>query len=90
MKRRKWGAQTKAKIVIEGLGGRPIADLCAQYNIRPSQYYKWRDHLVESCASVFEPAARSGKDSRLESENEKLKRLVGELILALNQGGGAK
>lgn len=90
MKRRKWDAHIKAKIVIEGLSGRPVGDLCAEYRIRPSQYYKWRDHLVQNCRCVFVPAVRSRKDSELEAENENLKKLVGELTLTLNLGGGTK
>ena len=29
MKRRKWDGRTKAKIVVEGLGGQLVAELCA-------------------------------------------------------------
>ena len=43
MKRRKWDGRTKAKIVVEGLGGRPVAELCNAWQINQTQYYKWRD-----------------------------------------------
>ena len=33
MKRRKWDSRTKAKIVVEGLGGRPVAELCNAWQI---------------------------------------------------------
>ena len=31
MKRRKWKPEQKALIVLEGLKGRPIGDLCAEH-----------------------------------------------------------
>ena len=39
MHRRKWDADTKAKIVIQGLQGRPVAELCNEYQISQSLYY---------------------------------------------------
>jgi hypothetical protein len=33
MKRRKWKPEQKALIVLEGLKGRPIGDLCAEHEI---------------------------------------------------------
>jgi hypothetical protein len=34
MHRRTWDAETKTKIVIQGLQGRPVAELCNEYQIR--------------------------------------------------------
>lgn len=31
MKRRKWYAQTTAMIVIEGLKGKPVAEICPEH-----------------------------------------------------------
>jgi len=87
MKRRKWDAKIKAKIVLAGLEGESITELCRQYGIRPSQYYKWRDHFYANCAKAFENAPRRDEAS-LESENARLKRLVGELTLELNTNKG--
>jgi transposase-like protein len=36
MKRRKWDANTKAMIVIEGLKGKPVAELCTEHQISQS------------------------------------------------------
>jgi transposase-like protein len=38
MKRRKWDAPTKAMMVIEGLQGRPVAELCTEHQISQSLY----------------------------------------------------
>jgi hypothetical protein len=33
MQRRKWDAKTKAIIVLEGLKGKPVADICTEHQI---------------------------------------------------------
>jgi len=37
MQKRKWEAKTKALMVIEGLKGKPGAELCNEHPISPSQ-----------------------------------------------------
>ena len=46
MKRRKWKPEQKALIVLEGLKGRLIGDLCAEHEISQAQYYQWRDQFL--------------------------------------------
>lgn len=82
--RRKWDARTKAKIVLEGLMGACVNELCRSYDLRPGQYYKWRGHLLDNCYQIFEKQPGTNSESELAAENEKLKRLVGELTLELN------
>lgn len=45
MRRRKWAADLKAKIVIQGLQGRPVAGVCNEYQSSQSLYYQWRDQV---------------------------------------------
>lgn len=45
MKRRKWEPTVKARIVLEGLQGRSLADICNDYQISQAQYYTWRDQF---------------------------------------------
>ena len=52
MKRRKWKPEQKALIVLEGLKGRPIGDLCAEHEISQAQYYQWRDQFLANAASA--------------------------------------
>jgi len=84
--RRKWDARTKAKLVLEGLMGGCVNDLCRTHDLRPGQYYKWRGHFLENCYLVFEKRLDGQAESDLAIENEKLKRLVGELTLELDSG----
>lgn len=41
MKRRRWDSKTKTKIVLEGLSGRPVSEICNEYGIHQNQYYTW-------------------------------------------------
>jgi transposase len=46
MHRRKWDAKTKAIIVLEGLKGKPVAEICTEHQLSQSQYYQWRDQFL--------------------------------------------
>jgi transposase-like protein len=85
MKRRRWKPQQKALIVLEGLKGRPIGELCAEHEISQGQYYQWRDQFLANAAKAFEPAGAPQRQGRLERENARLKSLVGELTLELKK-----
>jgi transposase-like protein len=83
--RRKWDAQTKVQVVIEGLKGRSVAEICKKFEINQSQYYQWRGTFLANAARAFQEEKRSHKQVRLETENTRLKELVGELTLHLNR-----
>jgi transposase-like protein len=85
MHRRKWDAKTKAIIVIEGLQGKPVAEICHEHQISPSQYYQWRDQFLAHAANALEMPQHTRKEAHLEQENARLKRLVGELTLELKK-----
>ena len=83
MRKRKWDAKTKAMIVLEGLKGKPVAEICTEHQISQSQYYQWRDQFLAHAAQAFEVHQHTRKEGRLEQENARLKKLVGELLLEL-------
>jgi transposase-like protein len=85
MHRRKWDAKTKALIVLEGLKGKPVAEICTEHQISQSLYYQWRDQFLAHAAKVFEVQQHTKKEARLEQENARLKQLVGELTLELKK-----
>ena len=85
MKRREWDSKSKARIVLEGLQGRPIASICTEYEISQSMYYRWRDTFLANAAQAFESQAVTRREERLLSENSKLKQAVGELTLELKK-----
>jgi transposase-like protein len=85
MHRRKWDAKTKAMMVIEGLKGKPVAEICTEHQISQAQYYQWRDQFLAQAAKAFEVHEQSQREARLARENARLKTLVGELTLELKK-----
>ena len=85
MKRRQWDAKTKARIVLESLQGKSVAELCNEYQINQSQYYQWRDQFLANASKAFEVHQAAQKEGRLARENTRLKTLVGELTLELKK-----
>jgi transposase-like protein len=85
MQRRKWDAKAKAMMVIEGLQGKPVAAICTEHQISPSQDYQWRDQLLAHAAHACESQQSTKKAARLEQENRRLKQRVGGLTLALQK-----
>ncbi len=81
MPRRKWDAKTKTLIVLEGLKGKSVAEICTEHQISQSLYYQWRDHFLAHAAHAFEVHEHSRREAHLAQENVKLKHLVGELLL---------
>jgi transposase-like protein len=45
---RKWTAEEKLAIVLEGIkGAQPVAEICREHRIAQTQYYQWRDRFLE-------------------------------------------
>lgn len=87
--RRKWDPRTKAKIVLEGLMGGCVTDICREHGLRPGLYYKWRGQFLDNAHTIFEQDQRPVTPSDIETENVRLKRLVGQLTLELDKDGGS-
>ena len=85
MQRRKWDATTKALIVLEGLKGKPVAEVCTEHEISQSLYYQWRDQFLANAANAFESQQQDRREARLGRENARLKKLVRELVLELKK-----
>jgi transposase-like protein len=85
MRRRTWDAKTKAMIVLEGLKGKPVAELCNEHQISQSQYDQWRDQFLAHAAHAFEVHQHTRKAARVARENTRLKALVGELTLEVKK-----
>ena len=83
MPRRKWDAQTKAAIILQGLKGRPIADICIEQQISQAQYYQWRDQFMKKLPQVFMNTER--RQALLVRENSRLKKMIGELTVELKK-----
>ena len=83
MQRRKWDPKTKAMIVMEGLKGKTVADICIEHQISQAQYYQWRDQFLANAHQVFINPVK--KEKRLSKENERLRRMIGDLTVELKK-----
>ena len=84
--RKKYSAEDKIRIVIEGLRGEAtVAELCRKEGISQSLYYKWSKEFLEAGKSRLAGDTRREADGRevkeMRSELEQLKLLVAELSL---------
>src|SRR5688572_28653762 len=85
--RRKYSAEEKIRIVLEGLRGEEsIAELCRREGINPNMDYKWSKEFLEAGKARLtgdtQRQATSSEVSELRQENEQLKQVVAELLLA--------
>lgn len=84
--RRKFSAEEKIRIVLEGLRGEvSVAELCRREGIVTNLYYRWsKDFLEAGKRRLLGDTVReatSGEVTELRGENEQLKQLVAELSL---------
>jgi len=84
-KRRRWKAEEKSRIILEGLKGKPVADICIEHQISQSMYYSWRDQFLSNMGQVFELKKMSTREQHLKQQNIKLKNMVGELTYELKK-----
>jgi transposase-like protein len=85
VQKRQWDAKTKALIVLEGLKGKPVAEICTEHQISQSQYYQWHNQSLAHAGKAFGGHQQTKREARLEQENARLKQLVGELTLELKK-----
>jgi transposase len=84
--RRKFTAEEKIKIVLEGMRGEEtIAAICRKYDIHANNYFKWSKEFIEAgkrrlTGDTLREATRD-EVAHLRKMNEMLKREVGELYV---------
>jgi len=84
--RRKYSAEEKIRIIIEGLRGEnTVAELCRREGINQNLYYKWSKEFLEAgkqrLAGNTKRQAGSNEVKELRRDMEQLKQLVAELAL---------
>ncbi len=84
--RRKFSAEEKIRIVLEGLRGEEtIAELCRREGISPNLYYNWSKEFLEAGKQRLLGNTKRQADTtevtRLRQENGQLKHLVADLSL---------
>lgn len=85
MKRRQWTPEQKTKIILDGLIGKPLAEICAQHEISQAMYYQWREQFLANAARAFESSERRREMDKLHKKNERLKGIIADLTLELKK-----
>ena len=83
MPKSRWDAKTKAMIVLEGLKGKAVSDICAEYQISQAHYYRWRDKFLANMPKVF--ADKLPQEVALKRQIADLKKVIGELTIELKK-----
>ncbi len=84
--RRKFSAEEKIRIVLEGLRGeQSVSELCRREGIAANLYYRWSKDFLEAgkqrLAGDTVREATSDEVKELRSENSELKEVVAEITL---------
>ena len=84
--RRKFSAEEKIRIVLEGLRGEEsVAELCRREGLHQNVYYRWSKEFLEAgkqrLAGDIKREATSNEVSGLKQENDQLKRLLADIML---------
>jgi transposase len=88
--RRKFTAEQKIRIVLEGLRGEiPIPELCRREGIAPNLYYRWSKAFLDAGKNGLtrdtQRDATADEVRRLKEENADLKKAVGESMLEIQR-----
>lgn len=75
--RKTHGAMLKFKVALAALVGKPIVDICKQYEVAEGLVHKWKKQLQENGAVVF-TKNKTEKESH-EQETAKLYQQIGRL-----------
>ncbi len=82
MKSRKWTAEEKLEIVLEGLREKkPIAEICREHQISQTLYYRWRDKFLEAGKKGLINGVSD--DNVYKAEIERLQKIIGKQAIQI-------
>ena len=56
--KKKWSAEEKLAVILDGLKGRPVKEVCREYGISDNQYYKWREEALNGMKESLQDKRR--------------------------------
>jgi transposase-like protein len=87
-KYRKFTAQQKLEIVLAGLrGDRTVREVCREHEISETQYYGWRDQLLQAGAERFAGKSERAGEGELRKKIAELERTLGKKTYELEIAG---
>lgn len=86
--KRQFTAQQKLEIVIAGIKGeRSVQDVCREHEITPTQYYQWRDKLLEGGKGALAGTSDRQTERELKKKIRELERTLGKKTHELELAG---
>ena len=83
--KKKWSAEEKLAVILDGLKGRPVKEVCREYGISDNQYYKWREEALNGMKeSLQDKRRRQYRDQSWEVERNRLLKMIGEQQLIID------
>ncbi len=83
--KKKWAAEEKLAVILDGLKGRPVKEVCREYGISDNQYYKWREEALNGMKeSLQDKRRRQYRDQSWEVERNRLLKMIGEQHLIID------
>src|SRR5215467_11897705 len=78
----RWTSDDRIRIVMESLTTNiTLAELCRKYNLKPNIFYGWKQKFIEGGKMALTGSGEN-INKQLQAENERLKKLIGELTIA--------
>ena len=82
---RRWTPEDKTRIVMESLTTNiTVAELCRKYNLNPNVFYNWKQKFIEGGRMALSGSSKDNINKDLETENERLKKIIGEQTIAID------
>ena len=79
----RWTTEQKIAIVMESLNTNiSVAELCRKHNVTPNAFYGWKVKFLGAGKLALAGSFKTGRGEELATENENLKKLIGELTIA--------
>lgn len=75
---RTWKAEEKLAIVLEGLKGASVKEICTRHGVAETQYYRWRDQAMQSMQEGFVDKRRREHRNSDAAEKDRLLKIIGE------------
>jgi len=83
--KKKWSVEEKLAVVLDGLKGRPVKEICREYGISDAQYYKWREEAIAGMKERLQDKRhKQWRDKSWEVERNRLLKLIGEQQLIID------
>jgi len=82
VKNRKWDAKTKAMVVLQGLKGKPVVEICQEHQIC---HLNIIDGAISFWAIWIRFRRQEKVTEKLNNENKHLRKIIGDLTVELKK-----